>query len=106
MNSEEVVDIFGKGKFEWFALTEMKLKGNREVSWCGVNGIIASVHEIEKGKEGVAILLNDVWHIAVIDFGCASFRILWIKLKISRVKDCVEVGYGPNEADGEERNRL
>ena len=43
-------------------------------------------------------LLNDVWHIAVIDFGCASSRILWIKFKFCRVKVCVEVGYGPSEA--------
>ena len=45
-------------------------------------------------------LLNDVWHIAVIDFGCASSRILWIKFKFCRVKVCVEVGYGPSEEKG------
>ena len=43
---------------------------------------------------------------AVIDFGCVSSRILWIKLKFSRVKVCVVVEYGPNEGDGEERDRL
>ena len=48
----------------------MKLKGNGEVPWCGVNGIIAGVQEIERAREGVAILLNDVWHSALIDFGC------------------------------------
>ena len=49
---------------------ETKLKGNGEVSWCGVNGIIAGVQEKERAREGVAILSNDVWHSAVVDFGC------------------------------------
>ena len=56
---------------------------------------MASVQEIERAKEGVAILLNDVWHNAVTDFGCVSSRILWIKFKFSRLKVCVMVGYGP-----------
>ena len=29
-----------KGKFELLALSERKLKGNGEVPWCGVNGIV------------------------------------------------------------------
>ena len=39
---EDVVDIFKRGKFELLALTEKKLKGKGEVSWCKVNGITAS----------------------------------------------------------------
>ena len=54
----------------------------------------------------MAILLNDVWHCAVVDFGCVSFRILLIKFKFSRVKVCVVVGYGPHEGDGEEKDRF
>ena len=54
------MDDFRKGKFELLALTETKLKGNGEVSWCGVYVIIASVKEIDRAREGVAILLNDV----------------------------------------------
>ena len=42
----------------------------------------------------------------MIDFGCVSSRILWIKLKFLRVNDCVVVGYSPNEGDGEERDRF
>ena len=53
--------MFSEGKLKLLDLTEMKLKGNGEVSWSG---------------EAVAILLNDVWHSGVIDFGCISFRIL------------------------------
>ena len=49
---------------------------------------------MEKASEGVAILLNNRWHIAVVDFGC------------SRVKVCVLVGYGPNEGHGEESDRF
>ena len=41
------------------ALMEMKLKGNGEVSWCGVNGIIAGVQEMKRAREGVTLLLND-----------------------------------------------
>ena len=31
------MDVFKDGKFELLALTETKLNGNEEVSWCGVN---------------------------------------------------------------------
>ena len=79
------MDVFQKGKFELLALTETKLKRNGEVSWCGVNGIIVGVQEMERAREGVAVLLNDVWHSAVIDFGCIGSR---IKFKFSRVKVC------------------
>ena len=37
-----MVDVFRKKKLELLALTETTLKGNGEVTWCGVNGIIAS----------------------------------------------------------------
>ena len=49
-----------------------------------------------KAREGVAMMLNKVWH-RVIDFGCVISRILWIKLKFSSIKICVVVRYGPNE---------
>ena len=29
--------------------------------WRGVNGIIAGDQEMERAREGVAIVLNDVW---------------------------------------------
>ena len=63
---------------------------------------------MEKGREGVAILLSDFLHSVVIDFECFSFRILWIKFKFLRVKVCVVVvvGYGFNEGNGEERGRF
>ena len=38
-----MVYIFRKGKFESFALTEAKLKGNGEISCCGVNRCIVYV---------------------------------------------------------------
>ena len=46
----------------------MKLQGNGEV-WCGVIGIIVSVQEMERAREVMANLLNNVWHSPVIDFG-------------------------------------
>ena len=63
---EEVAEIFKKGKFKLLALTETKLKTKGEVSWSGVNVIFASVHEVERAMEGVAVLLKDMWHIAVV----------------------------------------
>ena len=71
-----MVDVFREGKFELLALMEMKLEGNGKVSWCRLNGIIAGVQEMERAREVVATMLNDVWHSAVIDFGCVSSRIL------------------------------
>ena len=54
----------------------------------------------------MVILLKDVWHRAVVHFGCIRSRILFIKFKFSRVKVCVVVGYGPNEGDSEEMVRF
>ena len=65
---------------------------------------MASVQEMERAREGVAILFNDVWHSTVMDFLCVSSIILWIKFKFSSVKICVVVGYGSNERNGEERD--
>ena len=62
MKRKEVVDVFKKGKFEFLALMEKKLKGKEEVSWSGVNVIFASIQEMERARERVAIMLNDVWH--------------------------------------------
>ena len=62
------MDVFRKGKFELLTLTETKLKENGEILWCGVNGIIDGVQEMEIAREGVAVLLNDVWHSVVMDF--------------------------------------
>ena len=42
----------------------------------------------------------------VIDFGCVNSRILWIKFRFSKVTNCVVVGCGPNEGNGEEREKL
>ena len=66
---------------------------------------VVSVQEMERANEKVSILLNGIWHSAVIDFGCVRSRILRIKFKFSRVKVCVVVGYSPNE-DSEERERF
>ena len=64
------------------------------------------IQEIERTREGVAILMNGASHSAVIDFGYFSSRTLWIKFKFSRVKVCVVVMYCPTEGDVEEREVL
>ena len=74
VKKEGIVNVSRKGKFELLALTKTKLKGNGELLWCEVNGIIVSVQEIERAREGVVVLMNDEWHSAVIDFGCVSSR--------------------------------
>ena len=56
------------------------MKGKGRVSWSVVNVIFAGVYEMERAREGVAVLLNDVWHIAMVKSGYFSSRILWIKL--------------------------
>ena len=76
-----MVDVFKEEKLELLALTETKLKGKRELSWCGGNGIITGIKKMKRAREGMAILLN-----------------------LNSL--CVVVGYGPNEGDGEERNRF
>ena len=66
---------------------------------------MASFPVFKRWKE-VAVLLNDGWHSAMVNFGCVSSRILWIKFKFSRINVCGVVGYGPNEGDVEERERF
>ena len=83
-----------------------KLKGNREFSWYGVNGISAGVQETENAKESVANLINGMWHSAVIYFECFRSRTLWVTLRFSMVKMCAIVVYWPTERDGEEKERL
>ena len=46
-------------------------------------------------------VLNDVWHSAVIDFGCASSRMLWIKF--SRVKVLALMKFGEETTSEESR---
>ena len=59
---EEVVDVFRKGKLEFLALTETKLKRNGKVSRCGVNGSIVGVQELERAREGVAVLVAHYYY--------------------------------------------
>ena len=82
------------------------MKGKREVSWSGINVIFAGVQELERAREKVTVLLNDVWHSAVVKYGCVNSRNLWIKFKFSMVKVNVMVGNGPYEGNGEESERF
>ena len=61
---------------------------------------------MKRAREGVAVLLSDLWHSVVVKHGCVSRKILRIKFKFSRVKVCGVVAYGPNEAEGEDRDRF
>ena len=39
LERKKMVDAFRNGMFELFGLTETKMKGDGEISWCGVSGI-------------------------------------------------------------------
>ena len=41
---------------------------------------------MERAREGVAILLKDVWQSAVVDFGCVSSRILGLNSSFQGLK--------------------
>ena len=98
----EVMDVFRKGKFDLLAVTETKMKGKGEIKWCDVKCVRAGVEENERGREGVAILMSDLWYKAMVDFVCVSPRILMVKFKFEKVKVCVVVTYGPSEGNVEE----
>ena len=84
-----------RGSGRCFKKGKVLVEWEREVLWFRVNGFIFGVEEIERARKGVTILLNDVWHSAVIDFGCVSSRILWVKFNFSKLKVCVEMLYAP-----------
>ena len=58
-----------KGKFDFLAVTETKMKGNSENEWCGVKYVCAGVERNERGR-GVAILMSDLWYRAMVNFVC------------------------------------
>ena len=49
------MDVFRELKFKLLVLTEAKLKGNKEVSWCEVNGINVNVQVMGRTRKGVAM---------------------------------------------------
>ena len=64
----EVVSVFRKGKFDSFVMINVRRKGNREILWHGVRGICVEVQENESAREGVTVLLNNMWYSAVFEF--------------------------------------
>ena len=68
---EEVVDVFGKGKFDLVPLTKTKKKGTEKISWCGICVICEEIHENERTTESVTVLLNYVWYSVLVEFGWA-----------------------------------
>ena len=76
-----MVGVFRKGKFELLALTETKLKRNREISFCGVNSIVADFQEIEVAREGTAILSNDVWYSSAMTLDMLALKSCRLNLR-------------------------
>ena len=73
------MDVFREGKFKLLALIEMKLKGE----WRGIMVWSKWHHSrrsgIERTREGVAILLNNVWRSDVL-----ALESTGLNLKFSR----------------------
>ena len=67
------------------ALSQTKLKGNGEVSWCVVS---MQVFKRWKELEKVWLFENNEWHSAVTEFGCVNARTVWVKFKFSLGKVC------------------
>ena len=44
-------------------------------------GIIVGVQGMERAREVDTILLNEMWHSVVINFGYVSSRMIWIKFR-------------------------
>ena len=53
-----------------------------------VNSICEGVQDGEHSWDGVAILLEDMWYGAVVEFGCVRPGMQWVKLTFSRIKVC------------------
>ena len=66
-NTTKREEVVTSSKKESLYIRRRNLKG-REI-YHGLELIFAGVHKMERAREGVAVLLNDVWHGAVIDFG-------------------------------------
>lgn len=104
---EEVVNVFKRGKFELLALNETKLKGKEEFCWDGVRGVRSGVNDNVRGKEGVAVLMNDEWFAAMVGYECVNSRLLWVKLRFKKVKLCIVVAYGPcNDRSVREKDKF
>ena len=41
---------------------------------------LTGIQEIERAREGVAVLMKDVWNSTVTDFLYVSSRALWVKV--------------------------
>ena len=88
-------------KLELLVLTEIKMKENRAVSWCGINLILGGVHNIKRVWEGMAIFMNDVWHSAWLaldvlvleSYGlCSSSQ--WLNSVLALLKEMLKKGRG------------
>ena len=85
-----------KRSFKLLAFTEMKMKGNGDILWCGVSCICRGIQKKEKIVENVTILLN-VWHSVEVDFRYVSSRIYWLNWSWNGLRCVVVVAYETSE---------
>src|SRR6201990_2155529 len=82
--TEEVGIVMKEKGFDVLALTETKLKGKGEMSFGMYKGIYAGVNERVRAREGVTIVMKDVWWSYVKWSGSIGARIVWVRLRIRR----------------------
>src|SRR6201990_823295 len=81
---EEVGIVMKEKGFDVLALTETKLKGKGEISFGMYKGIYAGVNERVRAREGVAIVMKDMWWSCVKGSGNIGARIAWVRLRVRR----------------------
>ena len=64
------------------------------------------IRENERIGEGIAVLLNNVWYSAVVEFRYVNSRTLRVKIRFSWVKVCTAVANGPTKREDQERKRF
>ena len=81
---EELGIVMKEKGFDVLALTETKLKGKGEISFGMYKGIYAGVNERVRAREGVAIVMKDMWWSCVKGSGNIGARIAWVRLRVRR----------------------
>ena len=74
-----------KGELELFVLNEAEMKWKGKILLCGELVKEYNKKYKEPGGGAVAVLMNDAWYSAVVEFECVSCKIIWVKLMFARV---------------------
>ena len=102
----EIGRMFERRKLDVLALNETKMKGKGDVMFGRVRGRISGV-EGGRGREGVALLVNEELRQCVKEWKEVSSRLMWVKVKVGCETWVFVSAYGPgSERTDEERERF